>query len=131
MLTLFNKYSLKKNWRSKSDYSDTLKKEQNFPKWKKKLSEYTKILLERTKIIIQTQKCYFQTLKHKKRTSNEILFTNQKSIRSTLDQLKTTNWQYYYIILLKNCKYQNRKKKEKSSNTSSWFIKTLKNIFMF
>lgn len=68
------------------------------PKLKKKLSKCTKILLERTKIdiirqkiIIQTKKCYFQTLKHKKRTSNEILFTNQKSIRSTLDQLKTTN----------------------------------------
>ena len=67
-------------------------------KRKKKLSECTKILLERIKIdiirqkiIIQTKKCYFQTLKHKKRTSNEILFTNQKSIRSTLDQLKTTN----------------------------------------
>lgn len=68
------------------------------PKLKKKLSkctiirhEGTKIDIIRQKTIIQTKKCYFQTLKHKKRTSNEILFTNQKSIRSTLDQLKTTN----------------------------------------
>lgn len=68
------------------------------PKLKKKLSKCTKILLERTKIDIirlknhhSDKKMLFQTLKHKKRTSNEILFTNQKSIRSTLDQLKTTN----------------------------------------